>query len=56
MNRYTAILIDDEEPGRRNLYALLEKYCPEIEVIAEAANAAEASKLPATLNVEVSVN
>ncbi len=44
MNRYTAILIDDEEPGRRNLYALLEKYCPEIEVIAEASNAAEAKE------------
>ncbi|MFZ1633418.1 MAG: LytTR family DNA-binding domain-containing protein [Chitinophagales bacterium] len=44
MNRYTAILIDDEEPGRRNLSALLEKYCPEIEVIAEAANAAEAKE------------
>ncbi len=44
MDRYTAILIDDEEPGRRNLQALLEKYCPEIEVIAEASNAAEAKE------------
>ena len=44
MNRYTAILIDDEEPGRRNLLGLLEKYCPAIEVIAEAANAAEAKE------------
>jgi two-component system, LytTR family, response regulator len=44
VNRYTAILIDDEEPGRRNLSALLEKYCPEIEVIAEAASAPEAKE------------
>lgn len=44
MHRYTAILIDDEEPGRKNLRALIEKYCPEIEVIAEAGNAAEAKE------------
>ena len=42
MEKYTAIIVDDEEPGRRNLAALLEKYCPEIEVIAQAESAAEA--------------
>jgi len=44
MDRYTAILIDDEEPGRRNLSVLLGKYCPEITIIAEASNAAEAKE------------
>lgn len=42
MHHYTAILIDDEEPGRKNLRSLIEKYCPEIDVIAEAGHAAEA--------------
>jgi len=53
VNRYTAILIDDEEPGRRNLAFLLEKYCPEIEVIAEASNAAEARERILTLGPNV---
>lgn len=44
MEKYTAILVDDEEPGRRNLSVLLEKYCPEIDVIAEAASAVEAKE------------
>ncbi len=44
MDKYTAILIDDEEPGRRNLAALLQKYCPEIDIIAEAASAPEAKE------------
>lgn len=45
MHKYRAIIIDDEEPGRRNLQLLLEKYCPEIEITAEAANAAEGKQL-----------
>ncbi len=44
MQRYTAILIDDEEPGRKNLRSLIEKYCPEIDIIAEAGHAAEAKE------------
>lgn len=53
MDRYTAILIDDEEPGRRNLSFLLEKYCPEIEIIAEAGNAAEAKERILTLGPNI---
>lgn len=53
MNKYTAIIIDDEEPGRKNLLALLEKYCPEITVIAEASNAAEAKEHILTLGPNV---
>ncbi|MFI5173205.1 MAG: LytR/AlgR family response regulator transcription factor [Chitinophagales bacterium] len=41
MKRYKAVIIDDEEPGRRNLSVILEKYCPEIEVVGEAENAVE---------------
>lgn len=53
MQRYTAILVDDEEHGRRNLQTLLEKYCPEIEVIAEAAGAAEAKEKILSLTPQV---
>lgn len=53
MQRYTAILIDDEEPGRKNLRALLEKYCPEIDVIDEASNAAEAKEKILSLTPQV---
>ncbi|MEZ5012941.1 MAG: LytTR family DNA-binding domain-containing protein [Chitinophagales bacterium] len=41
MEKITALIIDDEEPGRRNLRAMLERYCPEIEVIGEGASAME---------------
>ncbi|MFN0275666.1 MAG: LytR/AlgR family response regulator transcription factor [Chitinophagales bacterium] len=44
MKTYRAILVDDEEPGRKNLGILLKKYCPEIEVIADAAGAVEAKQ------------
>ncbi len=40
-----SIIIDDEEPGRENLAQLLGEYCPEIEVIAQAASADEAMAL-----------
>lgn len=36
MNRITAVIIDDEKNGRENLINSLLKYCPEIEIIAEA--------------------
>lgn len=42
MKTLKAIIIDDEEPGRKNLSFLLQKYCPEIEVIGDADNAVEA--------------
>jgi len=53
MHRYSALLVDDEAPGRANLRALLEKYCPEIEVVAEAENAAEAREKILELEPEI---
>jgi two-component system LytT family response regulator len=38
----TAILVDDEENNLRNLEALLNKYCPEIKVIAKCNDAFDA--------------
>jgi two-component system LytT family response regulator len=45
MQTYKAVIIDDEEPGRRNLKALLNRYFPEIEIIGEAASAIEGKHL-----------
>ncbi|MEN6455533.1 MAG: LytTR family DNA-binding domain-containing protein [Prolixibacteraceae bacterium] len=36
MNKIRAIIVDDEQNGRENLHRSLEKYCPEVEVVAEA--------------------
>jgi two-component system, LytTR family, response regulator len=36
MNKIAAIVIDDEKNGRENLFNSLLKYCPEVEVVAEA--------------------
>ena len=36
MNKITAVIIDDEKNGRENLFNSLLKYCPEVEVVAEA--------------------
>jgi two-component system LytT family response regulator len=36
MNRLSVIIIDDEMAGRKTLRVFLERYCPEVEVIAEA--------------------
>lgn len=40
--QYTAIIVDDEQNNRENLAHLLVKHCPQVEVMAEAASAAEA--------------
>jgi len=40
-----AIVIDDEELARKNLIMMLETYCPEIDVIAEADNKDDAKTL-----------
>lgn len=53
MKTFTAIIVDDEEPGRKNLAVLLHKYCPEIELIAEAASATEAKQKILSLQPEV---
>ncbi|MCA0431477.1 MAG: LytTR family DNA-binding domain-containing protein [Bacteroidetes bacterium] len=41
MQKYRAIIIDDEEDSRSNTKNMLQNYCTEIEVIAEAANGPE---------------
>jgi two-component system LytT family response regulator len=41
MQKYKAIIIDDEEDSRSNTKSMLQNYCPEIEVIGEAASGPE---------------
>ncbi|OEK06953.1 LytR/AlgR family response regulator transcription factor [Roseivirga misakiensis] len=53
MKQYTAIIVDDELNNRENLNGLLVKYCPNIEVIGQAASVAEAKKLINTTSPEV---
>ncbi|RKD91665.1 LytR/AlgR family response regulator transcription factor [Mangrovibacterium diazotrophicum] len=48
MNKMTtikAILVDDEKNGRENLRGLLQQYCPEVSLLAEAQNALQAIDL-----------
>jgi two-component system LytT family response regulator len=53
MNKITAILVEDEYKVRAVFSALLEKFCPEIEVLAEADNITDAFKLISELNPQV---
>ncbi|MBX3163674.1 MAG: response regulator transcription factor [Bacteroidetes bacterium] len=39
MQKYSAIIVDDEEDSRSNTRNMLEKYCSEIEIVGEADNA-----------------
>lgn len=41
MQKYRAVIIDDEEDSRSNTRNMLQNYCPEIEVVGEASNGAE---------------
>ncbi|MCL4857397.1 MAG: response regulator, partial [Flavobacteriales bacterium] len=41
----SAIIIDDEQNARSNLRMLLEEYCPEVTVVAEAQSANEAREM-----------
>ncbi len=41
MQKYQALIIDDEEDSRSNTKNMLQNYCPEIEVIGEAASGME---------------
>lgn len=41
MQKYKAIIIDDEEDSRSNTRNMLEKYCPEVEIVGEADNGPE---------------
>jgi DNA-binding NarL/FixJ family response regulator len=43
--RMRALIIDDEALARENLQMLVEEFCPEVEVLALAANAKEARTL-----------
>jgi len=38
MQKYKAVIIDDEEDSRSNTRNMLEKYCPEVEIVGEAEN------------------
>lgn len=41
MQKYKAVIIDDEEDSRSNTRNMLQNYCPEIEVVGEAASGPE---------------
>lgn len=41
MQKYRAVIIDDEEDSRSNTRNMLQNYCPEIEVVGEAASGPE---------------
>ncbi|HFC00367.1 MAG TPA: response regulator transcription factor [Phaeodactylibacter sp.] len=42
MQKITSIIVDDEQDSRETLRNYLEKYCPQVQVLAESANIAEA--------------
>ncbi len=44
MDKITAIIVDDEQESRNTLHSFLLKYCPDIEVVAEASSVATAVK------------
>jgi len=48
-----SLIIDDEASNRQNLSRLLAKYCPEIEIIGEAANAIAGAERIAELNPDL---
>ena len=45
MHKIKVLIVDDEQDCREVLHQLLEQYCPEVEIIGEAANAGEAFEL-----------
>lgn len=53
MQVFKTIIIDDEENSRSNTRAMLENYCPEIEIIAEAGSGMEGKKLIQELKPQV---
>ncbi len=42
MQQIKALVVDDEINGRENIHSVLEKYCPEVQVVAEASSVLEA--------------
>jgi len=53
MQTFKTIIIDDEENSRSNTRAMLENYCPEIEIIAEAGSGIEGKKMIQELKPQV---
>ena len=53
MNTLRAIVVDDEELARKNLTMLLNEYCGEVEVVAEAGNIVDAKRLIEELKPDV---
>ncbi len=53
LRKFKALVIDDEEKARKNLKLLLEKYFPELEVIAESNSAISARRMIVELDPEV---
>ena len=53
MQVFKTIIIDDEENSRSNTKSMLANYCPEIEVIGEAASGMEGKKLIQELKPQV---
>lgn len=45
LNKLTAIIVDDELPGRENLKKIIETYCPEIEILGLADSVVNAKEL-----------
>ncbi len=48
-----ALLIDDEQDSREVIRAILEEYCPQVEIIGEASNPEEAYKLISSLKPDL---
>lgn len=53
MQVFKTIIIDDEENSRSNTRAMLTNYCPEIEIIGEAASGMEGKKMIQELKPQV---
>lgn len=53
MQTFKTIIIDDEENSRSNTRTMLENYCPEIEIIAEAGSGIEGKKMIQELKPQV---
>ena len=53
MRQFTAVIIDDEQNNRENLYHLLIKHCPSMEVLGQAASATEGIHLIKKFQPEV---
>ena len=60
MEKYSAIIIDDEKDAREALSSLIELYCPEVEIVGEANSIPTAKSLiltrrPALIFLDISI-